>query len=362
MSGTLATNLAETGSGLERGLTLPTSWYTDPEFLKIEREAIFARSWQYAGHTSRVQETGDYFTCMAGHIPIVVLRDTEGQVRAFLNACRHRGYKIAEGEGCRQSLQCHYHGWTYGLDGRLRAAPRSEREPAFDASGISLIPIRCETWGPLIFVNPDVDAGPLEDTLGEIPALAESRGLDLDAFPFRRRHEYDLASNWKVMIDNGIECYHCPTCHPSFAELYHVDSENYQLDSYDKCFVHSSRLKTSAPDAYDYQMYYVWPNFMMSVRRERGFFPLVVYPVDATRSVMVGEFYFSAELYDEAAVDEQVEFANQTLYEDVEIVGKVQEGLNSGLLPAGPLLMHSEEQIHRFQSLVYDSVSAWRSP
>lgn len=360
MTNTLATSLADAESGLARGLTLPPSWYTDPEILKIEREAIFARTWQYAGHTSRVQNSGDYFTCMAGHIPVVVVRNAEGELRAFLNACRHRGYKLADGEGCRKTLQCPYHGWTYGLDGRLRAAPRSEHEDNFDTTDLSLIPVKCETWGPLIFVNPDASADPLAATLGEIPALARSRGLDLDAFPLRRRHEYELASNWKVMIDNGIECYHCPTCHPSFAELYHVDSVNYQLDSFAQCFAHSSRLKGSPPDAYDYQLYYIWPNFMMSVRRDRGFFPLVVYPIDATRSLMVGEFYFSAEAFDEAAVDEQVDFANVTLYEDVEIVGKVQEGLNSGLLPAGPLLLNSEDQIQRFQRLVYDSVSAWR--
>src|SRR3989442_12037580 len=166
--------------------TLPWAWYTDPEVLRREGERIFARTWQYVGHTGRLAANGSFFTASAGEIPVVVKRDRDGELQAFVNVCRHRGHVVASGAGQRETLQCPYHAWTYGLDGRLRAAPRSEREPGFDMDGLGLSPIQVETWGPFVFVNPDPDASPLTDALGEIPGqLAEI--LDVDALEFRFR-------------------------------------------------------------------------------------------------------------------------------------------------------------------------------
>ena len=135
------------GAALAAGATLPADWYADPAIQRLEGERIFARTWQYAGRADRVVKPGDFFTCFAGQIPIVVVRDTEGVLRGFVNVCRHRGHLIAEGEGNRKALQCPYHAWTYDLDGSLRRAPRSEREPGFDPSGFSLLPVSVGTWG-----------------------------------------------------------------------------------------------------------------------------------------------------------------------------------------------------------------------
>ena len=114
------------------GRTIPFDWYSDPAVLRLERERIFRRTWQYAGRTDQVAEPGAFFTCDLAGVPIVVVRDEQGGLRAFLNVCRHRGSLVCEGEGTRASLQCPYHAWTYGLDGSLRAAPRSERVPGFE--------------------------------------------------------------------------------------------------------------------------------------------------------------------------------------------------------------------------------------
>jgi phenylpropionate dioxygenase-like ring-hydroxylating dioxygenase large terminal subunit len=122
--------------------TLPWSWYRDPDVLRREHERIFLRSWQYVGHVGRAAEPGSYFTGTLGLAPVVVTRARDGELRAFLNVCRHRGFVVAEGAGRRETLQCRYHAWTYELDGRLRAAPRSEREPGFDMDELSLAPLR----------------------------------------------------------------------------------------------------------------------------------------------------------------------------------------------------------------------------
>ena len=118
--------------------TLPYRWYTDPELLEQERTRLFASAWQYAGHSGELAKPGSYLTLRAGEIPLVVVRDRDGTLRAFVNVCRHRGAEVVKGSGTCSTLQCHYHAWTYGLDGKLRAAPRSEADPEFDARGSSV--------------------------------------------------------------------------------------------------------------------------------------------------------------------------------------------------------------------------------
>ena len=149
--------------------TLPCRWYTDPEVLAAERARLFAPAWHYAGHLGLVAEPGSYFTCRAGDVPVVVVRDRDGVLRALVNVCRHRGAEVVSGAGRCTTLQCHYHAWTYDLDGALRAAPRSEDDPDFDGSQLGLRPAQVDTWGPFIFVHPDADAPPLADTLGPLP-------------------------------------------------------------------------------------------------------------------------------------------------------------------------------------------------
>lgn len=104
---------------LSRAATPPSSWYLDPEMLVREKEKIFGKTWQLVGHTDQVREPGDYFTCTVSEEPLVVARGADGVVRAFSNVCRHRAGPVARGGGSRKSLQCAYHGWTYGMDGAL---------------------------------------------------------------------------------------------------------------------------------------------------------------------------------------------------------------------------------------------------
>ena len=109
-----------------------------------------------------------------------------------------------------------YHAWTYGLDGRLITAPRGNREGGIDKDELGLVPLRLETWGPLLFVNPDADAEPLDDYLDGIPERVADAGIDLAALRFLQRSESELDCNWKISAENFLECYHCPTAHPGF--------------------------------------------------------------------------------------------------------------------------------------------------
>ncbi len=116
-------------SALARGETLPARWYVDSQIFDDEKRRIFHRTWQYVGHTGQVASVGDFFTTQLGDLPVVIVRDASGALRAFANVCRHRGSEVVlECAGNRKTLQCHYHGWTYNLDGTLRTAPRENEQ------------------------------------------------------------------------------------------------------------------------------------------------------------------------------------------------------------------------------------------
>jgi nitrite reductase/ring-hydroxylating ferredoxin subunit len=194
---------------LEDGWTLPASWYSDETVLQLERKRIFTAAWQYAGPAELVAEPGSFFASVAGHIPVVVTRAKDGELRGFVNVCRHRGHVVAEGAGCRATLQCPYHAWTYELDGTLRKAPRSDREPGFDPSGISLLPVSIDTWGPFMFVNPDLEAPPLRKALSDLPEIVVRSGLDLDGIRFHSHVQREQPVNWKVALENYLASCHC---------------------------------------------------------------------------------------------------------------------------------------------------------
>src|SRR5262245_7227303 len=224
--------LSDLTADLDRGLSLPASWYTDPAILSLEAERIFRRTWQYIGRLEQLARVGDYVTGEAGGVPVVVVRG-EGGLRGFVNVCRHRRHLVMSGAGQRQSLQCPYHGWCYDLDGCLTAAPRSDREVGFDRTGLSLLPVGVDVWGPFVFVNADPAAPPLADYLGELPAVLARHGLDLGRLRFRQRDEWRTDGNWKVLVENYLECYHCPLAHPGFCSVLEVDPDAYALRTFE---------------------------------------------------------------------------------------------------------------------------------
>ncbi len=129
------------GEALERGYTLTAEWYTDPAIYALEQRRVFRKSWQYVDMTDQLARPGDFVTATIGEVPIVITRGEDGELRAFANVCRHRGAQVVrEACGNRKTLQCHYHAWTYNLDGSLRAAPGMKDEPGFDTSAYPLRP------------------------------------------------------------------------------------------------------------------------------------------------------------------------------------------------------------------------------
>jgi len=297
------THLSDTAleQSLQAGYTLPAEWYTDPAVFALERNRIFRHSWQYVGLTEQLTNPGDFFTTRIGDVPLVLTRDQDGQIHAFVNVCRHRGSELVLAEcGQRQTLQCHYHAWTYNLDGALRAAPGSKDEPDFDPSQYALIAVPVETWGSFLFVNLDRNAQSLATVLGELPQLTAASGIRLNDIRRRVHRTYDIAANWKVVVDNYLECYHCPVAHKSFSDL--IDVNNYTVTEYDHFSVKGGALRQSAQDGKSQGLYatsgevtagfyaYLWPNFTLNIYPGPGNVSLNLFlPVDVNRTVAIYE-------------------------------------------------------------------------
>jgi choline monooxygenase len=297
----------------------------------------------------------------AGSLPVLVVRPHDGQLRGFVNVCRHRGHVLCEANARRETIQCPYHAWTYGLDGALRSAPRAEREEAFDSAALSLVPVSVDAWGPFVFVNPDPSAAPLADSLGDLPRLLAEGGVDLDRLRFHSRAESDeYACNWKVCAENFLECYHCAVAHPSLARTLDVSEDAYVLEHDGTLLSQFGPPRDAASDGSDSvargQFHFLFPNTVVNVMPGRQ--NLSIGPIAPRGPKRTDRFldYFVGEDTDEDWLRGFLELDEQVGREDRALVESVQRGIGSGALEAGVLLPESEQLIARFQALVLEAL------
>ena len=366
------------------GATLPAIFYTDPGIAEIEDELIFRPSWQVVGVEPELRNVGDYFTTeIVGTyfaVPIVVLRDEEMQLRAFINVCRHRAHFIAVGEGNHKSLECTNDGWVYGLNGCLRAVPRSEEGglPPFEQLGLYPLPI--ETCKGYIFVSLKGQE-PLADALGEFPSVLEALGFE---FPFAEENadpdfEYTRQvtttggpSNWKAMNENNLECYHCPTLHAhSFSEMYKVDPEHYLHREFDTGTYHTTYFQDSVAEALgitdrtdrpEFHAYFLFPNMYVagsSINRlfEGSFSRLWPDGVHGWRGETVYYRTPGDEFVNPEVAAQMAEWWRITAEEDREAAAWVQTGLKSGMYSWGYTLPESERNMRHLYSLVWKALA-----
>ena len=202
---------------------LPNRCFTSQAFLDRENERLFARTWVLAGFDHELPEPGDVVPCVAAGQPIVLCRARDGSLRAFHNACRHRGARLVA-EPCKrpQRIACPYHAWTYDFDGTLIARPyfagtdpKAQDLPA--GPELNLVPVRVETWRDLIFVNLSGDAPPLAAHMA--PIDEKLAGYDLKALRYAGKVEFEVAANWKFACENFAENYHVFAAHPKLSKF-----------------------------------------------------------------------------------------------------------------------------------------------
>jgi phenylpropionate dioxygenase-like ring-hydroxylating dioxygenase large terminal subunit len=194
--------------------SLAREFYTDPDIYERDIERIFLKSWLYAGHQSEIPKLGDWFLYELAGESVIIARGLDGEIRAMLNVCRHRGSRIClEQSGCSKRLICRYHGWTYDLDGKLAGASRMGDD--FDKSDISLKRLHVEMLEGMIFVNFADQPAPFSPVR---EGLADClRPYDLPNARVAHRQSYPIRANWKLAVENYCECYHCAPAHPEYS-------------------------------------------------------------------------------------------------------------------------------------------------
>lgn len=351
---------------LARASTIPATWYTDPARLKLEQQKIFRCTWQYAAALEQLRFPGNYIAVDVAGLPVVLTRDLDGELHAFYNVCRHRAGIVAKGAGNRKTLQCLYHGWLYALDGSLRTTPEFEGVENFDKQAFGLVPLRVEAWGPLVFVNMDINAPSLLSTLGNIPA--ETQQFDFDGMRRVERRDYYINANWKVYIDNYLEGYHVPVAHPGlYREL---DYQNYRVDTYRNYSsqyapIRPIRTEDAAGRVYtamkgDERAFYYWiyPNFMLNIYL--GMLQInVIVPLSHDRTLTIFEWFFSdpgtPATWDN--LQSSIEFSDEIQKEDIEICEYVWRNLQTGIYTQGRYSAKRENGVHHFHQLLAESLA-----
>ncbi|MEZ4320946.1 MAG: aromatic ring-hydroxylating dioxygenase subunit alpha [Myxococcota bacterium] len=339
---------------LSAASTPPRTWYTEPDIARLERTAVFDHTWQYVARLDQLTEPGSYVAGVHAGIPWVVVRDTDGTLRAFHNACRHKATQVAQGTGRCDTLVCPYHGWEYGLDGGLRRAPRMGRMEGFSREAFSLAPMSVEVWGPLVFVNGDRTAPPLAPQLAPLTEGLDHTGWRSLAFHSQR--VYDFACNWKVFADNYLDGgYHVAHMHPTLdAQL---DMSTYRTELYERFSVqtsggdpdHAARIGESTIYAF------VYPNLMLN-RYGPCLDTNLVLPLGPDRCRVLFDFWFAPGT-DAAFIEQSMQTSEVTQREDMWVSELVQTGLGSPSYDQGRYA-EVEKATHHFHRLLAEDLRA----
>src|SRR6266478_9477802 len=325
-----------------RAHTLPKSMYIDPAILELEKDRIFSRTWQLVAHSSELARHGDFKPTTILDEPILLTHTQDDHLRGFYNVCRHRAAQVVTTLGNRKSLQCGYHGWVYGLDGRLQVAREMEGTEDFDKADFGLVPIRVDSLGPFVFANLDDEAAPLAEWIGAIPDEIRRAGYDLSTMRRVERRDYLIDCNWKVYVDNYLEGYHLPIAHPGlFREL---DYDQYRVDTFEDYSSQYAPIRPANPDdprsrdrryvrsedEAEALYYWCFPNVMLNVYLDNMSINIIL-PIGHDKTLTIFEWYFEQPGTGPGweSMQQIIAFSDEIQQEDIEICVNVQKGLVS---------------------------------
>lgn len=375
--------------------TMPPEAFRSETFHRVERDKLFAPTWQVAAFTDQLRNAGDVVTANVAGQPVLLVRDRKGEVRGFFNVCRHRGARLVRDcavQG-KKSLACPYHNWGYALDGRLMGTPLWNRETPmsreqlqrqlqaaeseqdvknFDKGDFGLLPVRVETWGPFVYANVDGEAPPLREYLGRVCS-------DLEPYPFEdlvtvRQDTVDIRANWKLLAENFMDFYHVPTVHPGYCDVSRFDDhDRSQGDGSYLC--HVTYPLTNAGSALDLDKFPHMPGLEGSKHSRTGWFHLhfpnmfyFLYPhsmfivmieptgpttsTEHIRLMVHKDGLEKAGDQGQAAIQDMWEAYSKVNSEDWNICEECQAGANVQAYKGGRMAWTLEENINRFHKMV----------
>jgi len=351
-----------------RALSLRKEAYVDAAWYEVDRAGILAKSWQWVCHVEKLRTPGSYVaTRIAGH-PIAVVRDREGILRAFYNVCKHRAHELLNGEGETTRIMCPYHAWVYKLDGQLVRAPETDHLEDFSPRVICLDAVQVEEFAGFVFVNLDPEAASLADQSGNLETEIRHWAPDIDKLTFGKRLTYDIKSNWKNVVDNFLECYHCPTAHKDFCDL--VDMDTYKVTTYDIYSSHMAEAGQNANSAYDvsnatvktHAVWWLWPTTcLMRYPGRSSMIVLNIIPIGPDRTLETYDFFLETPEPDPMELDAMRYLDEVLQVEDINLVESVQRGMETPAFTQGRIVSDptgsgkSEHAVHHFHGLVLDA-------
>ena len=351
----------------QHSYTIPSSLYLDEKIYEQEKQNIFYCNWHYAGHASQLSKTGDYLTASVADESVFIVRCQDETLRGFYNVCRHRAHQLLEGSGNTHNIVCPYHAWSYALTGELRHARNSEKVPGFDKSEFCLQPVQVDTLCDFVFFNLDLEADSLNNQAPGLEQDLQERLPNWDQMKPLDTFTYGpaaMAANWKVVVDNFLECYHCAPAHPDFATLF--DMSSYQMETFSnwsRQLGPDTRAKNTAyalaPDSPNRSgaFWYLWPTTTINLLPGEPYLLVLSFlPLDHERTSFFGHRY---GLSDNSQVDAQDHYMNTVLGpEDAALCESVQKGLKSQSYDQGRFIVDpdlsgiAEHAVHQFHRLV----------
>jgi glycine betaine catabolism A len=334
--------------------TLPGRDYHAPEVYTADLERVFAPSWVCAGRGETIAEPGAYLTPEVAGEQLIVIRGKDERLRAFANSCRHRGTLLLEGSGTvNGAIRCPYHSWTYGFDGRLIGSPNVRADDGLDREAYGLWQVPLEEWDGFVFVNLDGSAPPLAEVVATMPdSPAELARYRLGELRIGATREYDVAANWKIVVENYHECLHCPGVHPELVKIVplyrhgEVEEEGQTLGNsmgHGLTSFTPSGLSTLPPlpgltdeDRHTFYGAYVPPNLIINYHSDTVN-AVTIHPAGPERTIVRSSFLFRPETMAAGGFDpgEVVGFRDLVARQDWRVCELAQRGTRSRFFDGG---------------------------
>ncbi len=330
--------------------TLPAKLYHENDFFKVERDKIFSNEWQWVGRSELVKNPGQFITAAITNIPILIIRDNNNILRGFHNVCRHRASKILlDKEGKCKSLVCPYHGWRYGLNGKLQNSPYFYGAEDFNPDNFSLFPIKVSEEFGLVFVNINVDSESLSSWLGPFTEMVNR--VYKSNFVFHNEITFDVNANWKTYVDNYQEGYHIPLIHPQLNK--DVVWQEYTLINTDSTSIHSVPPRSGSHEPGSFGWHF--PNIIFNAYGRGAVFQRIE-PLKPKWCRVVYNLFRPSDVSEEDFESNEGQYQKEVSIEDQKIVPLVQQNLETGIYQAGPLSPKYESGLAYFHQLLMERI------